>query len=544
MRRPWHALAAALLAALLASPAVAEPRRLAEGRVVMGLAVAPSGLDPHAYAANSDGTVHVNIYEALVGIDPAGKAQPALATGWRVADGLVWDIALRPGVAFHDGTPFTAEDVAASFARAAGLKTSLRGLASKLQAITAVELLGPHALRLRTARPTPTLLHDIAKVPILRRSATVATEAEAFNSLREAVGTGPFRVVGYVPEASVELARHAGWWGEALPWRSAALRFIPRDAVRAAALLAGDIDVMERASAADAQMLAARAEFALAWVPAANTVYVIPQLAREDGGAFVAGPGGAPLAANPLRDRRVRQALSRAVARAALTDRLLSGAGVPAGQIAPAGSAQHVAGLAAPAQDVAAARALLAEAGYADGFRLVLHGPSDRFAGITQVAEALAQMWSRIGVATTVETMPWNTLARRAGRGEFAALLFACCSSTLDALATTRDLLATHDPARSLGVSNYGRYANPVLDGIVEEGLTSFDPVRRAQAQRAAAQVLEEEVPLVLLYHPINLWAARAPLAYAARRDGQSPVAGASLAGSPAAAGTRPNAAP
>jgi peptide/nickel transport system substrate-binding protein len=254
----------------------------------------------------------------------------------------------------------------------------------------------------------------------------------------------------------------------------------------------------------------------------------------------VAGPGGAPLAANPLRDRLVRLALSRAVARAALTDRLLAGAGVPAGQIAPAGSARHVAGLAAPVQDVAAARALLSEAGFPDGFRLVLHGPSDRFAGITQVAEALAQMWSRIGVATTVETMPWNTLARRAGRGEFAALLFACCSSTLESLATTRDLLATYQPERSLGVSNYGRYANPVLDRIVGEGLTSFDPLRRAQAQRAAAQVLEEEVPLILLYHPINHWAARAPLAYAARLDGQSPVAGASRAVS----GARPNAGP
>jgi peptide/nickel transport system substrate-binding protein len=537
MRRVPLAFAAALLGALLAAPAQAQgqahPRRVAEGRVVMGLATAPSGLDPHAYAANTDASVHVNIYESLVRLSAEGQVQPALATAWRVEDGLAWDFTLREGVAFHDGTPFTAEDVAASFARAAGLKTSLRGLASKLQAITAVELHGPHALRLRTARPAPGLAEDLAKVPILRRSATLATEAEAFNSLREAIGTGPFRVTGYVPEAAVELVRHAGWWGGAVPWGSASLRFIPRDAVRTAALRAGDIDVMERVAAADAPMLAARGEFALAQAPGANAVYVIPQIGREEGGAFLAGPGGAKLAANPLRDRRVRQALSLAVARTALAERLLAGAGLPTGQLAPAVNAQHVAGIAAPLQDLAAARALLAEAGVAEGFRLSLHGPSDRFAGITQVAEALAQMWSRIGVATTVETMPWNTLARRAGRGEFAALLFACCSSTLDMLAVTRDLLATHDPARSLGVSNYGRHADARLDGILMQGLSSFDPAVQARARQEAAQLVAEEVPLILLYHPVNIWAARAPLAYTARLDGQSPILGA-----------RPNAGP
>ena len=336
-----HCLAALLVGLLVAGPAAAQPRlaadgRVAAGRLVVGLSVAPSGLDPHAYAAASDSTVHANIYEALVRIDPAGAATPALATGWSVAEGFAWDIALRPGVMFHDGSPFTAEDVVASFARASGLKTSLRGLASKLQPITRVEVRGPHALRLHTAGPAPTLIADLAKVPILRRSATVATEAEAFNSLREAVGTGPFRV-----------------------------------------------------------------------------------------------------------------------------------------------------------------------------------------------AEALAQMWSRIGVATQVETLPWNTLARRAGRGEFAALLFACCSSTLEPLATTRDLLATHDPDRSLGASNYGRYGNAALDRILQEGLTSFDPAVQARARREAARLVAEEVPLILLYHPVNLWAARAPLAYAGRLDGLSPVFGA-----------------
>lgn len=543
MRRLLCVLAA-LLAAALAPAAQAQPRRVADGRVVLGLAVAPSGLDPHAYAASSDATVHMNIYEALVRVSESGQTEPSLATGWRVSDGLVWEFTLREGVAFHDGTPFTAEDAAASFARAAGLKTSLRGLASKLQAITAVEVRGPHALRLRTARPSPGLVGDLAKVPILRRSATVATEAEAFNSLREAIGTGPFRVAGYVPEASVELVRHDGWWGGAVPWSSAGLRIIPRDAVRAAALRAGDIDLMERVSAADAPMLVGRGEFALAQAPGANAVYVIPQIGREEGGAFLGGAGGAALAANPLRDRRVRQALSLAVARTALTDRLLAGAGLPTGQVAPAASAQHVAGIAAPAQDMAAARALLAEAGYGEGFRIALHGPSDRFAGITQVAEALAQMWSRIGVAVQVETMPWNTLARRAGRGEFAALLFACCSSTLDTLAVTRDLLATYDPAQSLGVSNYGRYGNAALDRILQEGLTSFDPALQARARHEAARLVAEEVPLILLYHPVNIWAARVPLAYAARLDGQSPVLGARVGEGTSADRMRSNALP
>jgi peptide/nickel transport system substrate-binding protein len=285
------------------------------------------------------------------------------------------------------------------------------------------------------------------------------------------------------------------------------LRFIPRDSVRAAALAGWPGITLSRAAGL-------------------NTVYVMLATAREEAGPFISLPDGAAPAANPLRDRRVRAALSLALNRAGLAERLLAGAGLPASQFAAIGSREHMDHVTLPAQDLARARALLAEAGYPDGLQIVLHGPSDRFSNIAQVAEAVAQMWARAGVATTVETMPWNIMARRAVRGEFAATVFACCSSTADTLTTTRDLLATQDPARSLGVSNWGRYSNPVLDRVVAAGMVQFDPAERGRAAAQAASIVAEDVPLIPLYHPLNTWAARAPLSFVPRQDGQTPAIG------------------
>jgi peptide/nickel transport system substrate-binding protein len=526
MRRPLLRPLLALLALLAVAPAGAS-QRLAEGRIAIAHAVPPSGMDPHSYGSISDLSVLYNVYEALFHRDGRNRLVPGLATAWHAADETTWEVTLRQGVVFHDGTPFAAEDVVASYARVPLLRTSLRSPAIKLQAIASIELLGPHALRIRTNRPAPELPDELATIAVLRRAALSVLEPEPFNALREAIGTGPFRATAYTPEAALELARHEAWWGPTPPWREASLRFIPKDAVRAAALLAGDIDVMERVAPADMPVLAARPGIALSRAPGLNTVYVALSLARPEAGPYTAAADGTPLAHNPLRDVRVRRALALAVNRAALTERLLAGAAVPASQLAAPGTPDFQADILPPAQDIPAARALLAEAGLGAGLQLTLLGPTDRFPNITQVAEALAQNWSRIGVATRVETMPWNSMARRAGRGEFAGLLFGCCAAVPGVLTVTRNLLVTHDAGRGLGASNYGRYADPVLDRTVLAGMASFDPAIRFAAAGAAARIVAEEVPLIPLYHPLNVWAARAPLEYEPRLDSYTPVRGA-----------------
>ncbi len=522
------AIAAVLFAAT--SAAQSQPRAEAGERLVIGLAIAPSGLDPHGFLVSSDNTVNNHIYEALTRVRPDGQVEPALAQSWTLTDGRIWDLALRPGVVFHDGTPFSAADVIATFARVRSLQTSLRGLATRLQPIVSIEQRGPHALRLITAAPAPTLPHDLSRVAILRAASAAVTDGFAFNSGPAAIGTGPYRYAAFSPDAGLDLVRNDGWWDGIAPWRSVALRFIPRDSVRSVALLSGDADLVERVTPIDAQILAARPGMALARAPGLASVYIMLNQGRSDGGPFLTGPDGAALAVNPLRDLRVRQALSLAVNRAALTERLLAGAGVPTGQIAAPGGPDHIAGLSPPIQDLARSRALLAEAGYASGLRIVMLAPTDRYANITQVAEAVAQMWTRVGVTTTLETLPWNNLSRRSGRGEYAAKLFACCASIADPLSTTRELLVTHDPARNNGGSNTGRYSNTLLDGIVEQGLTLHPSQARSLAVEQAARIVADDVPMLLLYHPLNIWAARAPVAYTPRLDGLTLAVGARLA--------------
>ncbi len=498
--------------------------------LVMGLAAAPTGLDPHGFIGVGDGTVLTNIYEPLVRLGPDGALRPGLATTWTAVDEHTWEFALRHGVTFHDGTPFTAADVAASYHRATTLKTSLRGLASRLVAITAVEQPDAHTIRLHTAVPAPDLPFEIAAVGILRAADCGLTDAAAFNSGEHAIGTGPFRFAAAPDPGRLELARNAAWWDTAPVWRRVSLRFIPSDTARTAALLAGDVDVMERPAARDVPVLAARPGMALSQAGAQNAVYLLPNFARDSGGEDITGPYGEPLAENPLRDRRVRLALSLAIRREALAEHLLAGAVTPAGQLVPAGTPSHDPSIAVPHADLARSHTLLAEAGYPNGLRLVLRGPTDRVTGSPQVLEAIAQMWSRAGLPTRVETMPYAAYAQRVAHGEFMLALYSCCASMSDGAMIAANLLATYDAASRRGAGNAGRYANPLLDAIVARGLASFDPALRQDAARAALRLVAEEAPLIVLYHPINRWAARAPIDYIPRQDGRSPAIGARLA--------------
>ncbi len=507
------------------------PARPEAGWLTIGLAAAPSGLDPHGYAGSSDATVTAAIFEGLTRTDAAGDTVAGLALSWQVRDGSTWEFTLRQDVVFHDGTPFTSADVVASLARIAGMRTSLRGLATRLQPVVAIEAPEPFRLRLRTAHPVPGLAADLVKFAILRAADAAIEDPQAFNGGSHAIGTGPYRYASYSPDSALTLIRNEQWWDTAPPWRHVTLRFVTRDAARVAGLIAGDMDLIERVPVSEAVALGQRPGIVLTQAPALAPVYVIPNLAREDGGPFLTGPDGKALAINPLRDRRVRHALSLAINRTALTDRLLLGAALPADQFAARGSTEHIAGSAPLEFDLAHARQLMAEAGYGEGLRLVLHGPSDRYPAMSQVGEALAQMWARIGIRTQVEMAPWNSTARRAGQGEFAATLFACCSTYTDPLAIARDVIMANDPTRGAGGSNWGRYGNPALDTALDAGLASFGPAPRRVAAAAVAAALNEDVPIIMLYHPMNIWASRSPVSFVPRKDGQTQVIGVTMNG-------------
>ena len=198
-----------------------------------------------------------------------------------------------------------------------------------------------------------------------------------------------------------------------------------------------------------------------------------------------------------------------AINRPALADRLLQGTATAADQWMPAGTFGYNPAVTAPPFNPEAARALLAEAGYPQGFRLVMHIPVDRYVAGSETAQAVAQMWSRIGVATSIETLTWTIYASRVNKGEFAMTMIAWGNGTGEASYGLLNILATQDVAKGQGVSNWGHYSSAAVDRDLDEATAAFDDHQREAFLQDAARRVDADAAIFPLYHYQNIWAAR-----------------------------------
>jgi peptide/nickel transport system substrate-binding protein len=492
----------AILAALLiavAAPAGAQHLRFAT-------AAGPSALDPHYHNLLVNNSALQHVFETLTYEEPDGRIVPRLARSWRLVSPTVWEFTLRDDVRFHDGTPFTAADVAFTLARINEVPNSPGPFTTFTRPIAAVAPDGPHRVRLVTHEPYPFLARDLGMLMML--SATLhagATTAEFASGARMA-GTGPYRFVRFAPGELLELSRSDAWWGGRADWDRVTLRAIPQDGARVAALLAGDVDLVDNVRGADFQRVAADPRLRAVRAPAASLVYLFPDAVRETA-PFVTDRAGRPLPKNPLADVRVRRALSMAIDRDAFADRLLEGMAFPAHQLLGPIVEGHNATLPRIAYDPAGARRLLAEAGYPDGFSITLHGPVGFIADDAQMVQGVAQYWSRIGVATRVETLPRGPFFTRATNREFAVFLGSWVG-TLGAN-TLRALLTTHDRDRGLGAFNRQRYSNPELDAVFARALTTLEDAPRNALIAEAEAIAMRDHALIPLSFGVVTWGMR-----------------------------------
>jgi peptide/nickel transport system substrate-binding protein len=197
----------------------------------------------------------------------------------------------------------------------------------------------------------------------------------------------------------------------------------------------------------------------------------------------------------------------------------MQGMAEPSGQWMPPGAFGYSANVPVPAQDLARARALLAEAGYPHGFKVTIHASNDRYPNDAQTAQAVAQMWTRIGVATTVEAMPFSTYLTRLSRQEFSVVQNSWGSTTAEAGSVLLNIIHSFDAPRRLGASNDTRYTNPALDTQIEEALSTMDAGQREQRLSAAVAVAMQDVAFIPMIMYKNAWAVRRPLSYEPRMD-------------------------
>lgn len=501
----------AALAILFATAASAQT-------LTVALKTEMNGLDPHLQNAPAGHQINRHMFDRLVQFSPDGGVEPGLAASWEQRDDTTLVLRLRSGATFHDGSPVTSGDVAASIARIPKVPANVGAFLPYIRAITAVEVPDAATVILRSAAPSPSLLRNLALVSIVPARLGDAPP-EQFNAGSAAVGSGPFRFVSYRRGQELELARNDAWWGPKPAWQRVRIRFIPNDGARLAALLAGDVEIINSLATQDAITLRSDQRVQVIEAESFRVVHFSFDQAREGAPNFVTHADGRAVATNPLRDVRVRRAIAGAIRRGPIAERLLGGFATPATQLASAQTFGYAADIPALELGTTEARALLAAAGYPDGLALTIHAPSDFIPNGPAIAQAAAQMLARIGIRASVATSPAAVhfpATRKPDGPEWSFWLTSWGNNGGDSIDALQALMHTPDRERGLGAQNVGRSSVPASDALIRGALVTIDETRRLAMQQEAMRLQIAEVTQVPVLVQTSLFAARRGLRYVA----------------------------
>lgn len=482
----------------------------------IGLAADVSSLDPHYLNVASNVAFSSHVFDALVNIDADGKLVPGLATSWHAVDATHWVFNLRRGVKFHDGSEFSAEDVIFSLDRPATITNSPGPFSNYTKQIVAKRIIDPYTVELTTAAPYGPLALDVSTIFMVSKKAALHASTEDFNSGKAMIGTGPYQFVSFRRGDKLVVKRNDHYWGEKSAWDKVTFRIITSAAPRLAALLAGDVDVIEGVPTADVERLKTDHRFRIAQKISWRTIFwQLDQ--REKTPIEITDLAGRPLPHNPLSDVRVRRALSMSINRQALVDHTMEGVAVPASNIVGPGAIGYNPSLKVQNYDPEGAKKLLAQAGYPQGFAMVLHGTNNRYINDAQVVQTVAQFFNHIGIRASVQTLPLSVYFGKARTGIFDAAMLGW--GTLAGDFALRALVATKNPELGWGSWNWGYYSNLDVDRAMQAALSSVDQTKRAAFAQQAMKVAMEDVAVIPLYHQYATWAMRKGLQYTARTD-------------------------
>jgi peptide/nickel transport system substrate-binding protein len=504
-----RAVIAALLAAaamlLSATPAASQTLRYAS-------AFDPNSLDPHAIALLYQSRIVTQIYEGLVNRDREFRLEPALALSWQAVDAKTWRFKLRPGAKFHDGTPLTADDVVFSIERALA-KTSQR--AFQLRGVNGARRVDASTVDVLLAAADAVLPEKMWLIAIMSRdwaSKHGVLLPQDYNAkqetyaVRHAMGTGPYRLKSYDPDQRAVLTRNPDWWGWAVAGggnpgnvQEATYTVIQSDATRLAALASGQVDFVIDPPFQDVARLKADRALRVVETTDIGTQYLGFDQARAEL-QFGQARG------NPFKDLRVRRAVAQAIDINLIIQKVLRGQATPAGSHL----SKLVDGFVPELDrrlpyDPAAARALLKEAGYGDGFAVTLDCVNVTYRAA--VCQAIAAMLAQVGIKVSFQPSPGATFFPKLTQATSSFFEFGWTPG-VDPWASLNSIVRTYDGAGA-GQFNGGRYSNPKLDALIDGIRIEPDLTTRRRMTGDALRLMHDELPLIPLYRRTLAWAMR-----------------------------------
>jgi peptide/nickel transport system substrate-binding protein len=504
---------AALLAALSFAGVCAQAQS-----VTIGLSADITSMDPHYHLVTSNQNVVEHVFNRLVERNDQLRMVPGLALSWRAVDPLTWEFKLRPDVKFHDGSPFTAEDVAFSIERVPTIKDSPGSFAVYTKAITGTTIVDPLTIRFKTATPYPLLPAEMGTFAIVSKKAATGAFTADFNSGKAAIGTGPFKLVRYARGDRVEMVRNDAYWGRKPQLEKLTFRILTNDAARVAALLSNDVQVIDGLPVGDSKRLSGNPDLSVIQRVGTRLIFLNMDQSRDQS-PFITDKDGKPLAANPFKDVRVRRAVSKAIDREQIRTQVMEGASRPTAQLMIPGLSGYSESLKAEPVDIEGAKKLLAEAGYPNGFGVTLHGPNNRYVQDEQILQTVAQMLSRVGIKVTVAAQPSAMFFPGQAKHTYSFSMSGWSSGTFEASSPLRAVLSAEDKAKGMGTVNAGKYHNPKMEEVLEKALSTLDDAARDKLLAQATEMVMADQGIIPIHHQVNLWAARKNIQFGGRSD-------------------------
>jgi peptide/nickel transport system substrate-binding protein len=476
--------------------------------------------DPHSQNHATTNTMVMHVYEGLTRYDRSYKVEPALATDWKEISPTQWRFNLRKGVKFHDGSPFTADDVVFSFGRIQQPQGTMQVYVSGIKEVKKVD---DHTVELLLSGPNPILLRNIIDFRIMSRAWSEKNRSQNIQDYkareesyasRNANGTGPYVLKSWEPDKRIVFAANPGWWGKREGNVTDVIYTpIKADATRVSALLSGDVDLVTDLPTQDVERLRKNDKLKVLDGHEVRTIFIgLDQHNEELQYSGVKGK-------NPFKDVRVRRALNMAVDREAIRRVTMRGLSIPAGLMIAPGVHGHSKELDKPwPYDVNGAKKLLAEAGYPNGFEFALDCPNNRYVNDEEICQALVGMWARAGVKVRLNAMPFATFIPKILKHDTSAYMLGWGVATFDGLYTLQSLVRTKTTGAD-GSFNLGRVSNPKLDTTIDAIKIATDPKARDALLREALETTREQAYYVPLHHQLRPWAMKRSVSTVHRAD-------------------------